>query len=157
MRKIRKSKIAKFYYHVTSLNLGKNKLFKPKRILGCDCREPDLERICVAPTISGCFAAIYVDGRKYNVYRTKKKVKAHLTYNVYDVRATGEKWLLSPTDFVLVASVDSKISRDLPESARGDENRIDSQQKDKEKIRKILKNGLKKQLVRVSKGYEIRL
>lgn len=80
MRKIIRLKKASFYYHVTRKNFGDSIVLYPKHITGADEREPDIKRICVAPTISGCFAAIHNDEAEYNIYRTKNRIINFLWY-----------------------------------------------------------------------------
>lgn len=142
MRKIIKSKVSIYYYHVTPKNLGSSYIFVPRKIVDADEREPDIKRVCVAPSISCCFSAIYPNGySEYFVYRTKNKVRASCTYNVYDVSVTKEKWLLSPTEFIRIAKI--RDVSDYPCSSRGDEDYLKTQKRDREKIKNIISNRIK--------------
>ncbi len=155
MRKLRRTKTAQYFYHVTPRSLGKSYTFKPKDIMGCDYREPDIKRVCVAPTISGCFAAIHTGYGNYNVYRTKRKVKAYITYNVADVGVTREKWLLSPTEFIKVGTISSYFTDNFPQSTRGDEESLDCQKIEKDEIAEEIRYAVKSKEIVFSRKVSI--
>jgi hypothetical protein len=92
-----------YFYHVTdNPNWAFSVRLSPRITNRCDQDEPPVPRICVCPTVAGCFmAACYTEGYR-RVYRTRKKVHAVEPYRVYDSKVTGELWLLEPTDFVLI-------------------------------------------------------
>ena len=135
MRKLRKTKKAQYFYHVTPKNLGEKYVFKPQKIRGADYREPDIKRTCVADSIAKCFSAINIVSCDYNVYRTVKPVRAYITYNVFDVGVTREKWLLSPVPFVKIANIPVNIATQLPCSSRGDESYLFKQKDDLKRIK----------------------
>jgi len=69
----------KFYYHVTPKKNWKSRMtLFPRSTDECEERpveEPDLARICVAPTIEQCLVAICVNSwSSYKIYRTVRKV-----------------------------------------------------------------------------------
>ena len=69
--------------------------------------EPDINRICVSPTIQQCLTAVpYFLSSSYNIYRTKEKVAAHKPIRVFDAKITNEGWLLDTTDFIKIGSID---------------------------------------------------
>ena len=68
--------------------------------------EPNNERICVAPTIEHCLAAVpYAPGDEFTVYRTARKVKANKPKEVHDAHLTGEGWIQEPTMFERVGKL----------------------------------------------------
>jgi len=70
---------------------------------GC---EPIGKRICVTPSIEQCITAVpYVLETKFNIYRTKSKVKAHRPEDVFDAKVTQEGWLHEPTSFVKIGMI----------------------------------------------------
>lgn len=65
-------------------------------------QEPEVPRICVAPTISGCLLALgplfCFDDRVY-VYQTNAPTLE--PYDVLDSHLTGERWIVQPAFFIL--------------------------------------------------------
>lgn len=106
-----------FYYHVTTNDCWDHSVWlKPRITNRADCDEPTVPRICVCPTVAGCFiAACYTEGYK-RVYRTRRKVWAVEPYNVYDAKITGEMWLLEPTEFVQVHDFSEDEIKNFPKS-----------------------------------------
>jgi hypothetical protein len=65
--------------------------------------EPQGKRICVAPTIEQCIAAVpYILAEKFNIYRTRKPTIANEPRGIFDAKVTQEGWLHDPTQFVKV-------------------------------------------------------
>ncbi len=65
--------------------------------------EPMGHRICVAPSIEQCIAAIpYILSGKLNIYRTRKQLVANEPMDIFDSKVTQEGWLHAPTEFVKV-------------------------------------------------------
>lgn len=106
-----------YYFHVTNRqDWGKEIVLFP---LGNDdsdnrCyREPNIPRICVAPTVAGCVSAVCpilsASSRDALIYRTKYKVVGHPPKRITDSHITGEEWLLEPTEFILVDSIPSGV------------------------------------------------
>jgi hypothetical protein len=69
--------------------------------------EPNIERICVSPSIAHCLTAIpYSFSDTYNIYRTKNCVKVKKPFgNVFDSHITKEGWLLNPTNFIKIGTL----------------------------------------------------
>jgi hypothetical protein len=104
-----------YFYHVTDNSNWANEIrLKPRITSRCDQNEPEVFRICVCPTVVGCFmAACYTEGY-HRVYRTKRKVSSVKPYDVYDAEVTGERWLLEPTDFVLIHDFGEEDIKNFP-------------------------------------------
>jgi len=156
MAKYKKTQKRSFYYHVTRENMGSKIVLSPRAIRCCDTREPDLDRICVSPTISGCFAAISIGSGEYNVYRTKDRVLAHIPKRVADVSVTREKWLLEPTEFVRVCKIPKTTVYQLPDGGRGDESELWNQAQEKKEIKEILNKYLHSNKTRM-KNFQLRV
>jgi hypothetical protein len=101
--------IHRYWYHVsTTLNKPRLKLIPWDNSKGFNraANEPDVARICVAPTIEQCITAIpYVDWETYNIYRTEKPVAASPPSDVFDSNITQEGWIKVPTVFVKVGKL----------------------------------------------------
>lgn len=106
-----------YFYHVSENTRWEHSVWlKPRVVNRADGDEPTVPRICVAPTVAGCFVgACYTEGYK-RVYRTKHKVWAVEPYNVYDSKITGEMWLLEPTEFVLIHDFSEEEVKEFPKS-----------------------------------------
>lgn len=106
-----------------------------------DEREPEIERICVAPTLSGCLSAINFYYQTLRVYRTMEKVESYVPYRVADSKITGERWLMSPTWFEHVLTLPKNVVRDIPCNAvrAGEEDDLVKQAKERQRIAKIIK------------------
>lgn len=106
-----------YFYHVTDNSLWGDLIrLEPRVTYRCDPREPEVSRICVCPTVVGCFmGACYSEGYS-RVYRTKRKVWCVEPYNVYDSKVTDEKWLLEPTEFVLIHDFSEEEIKQFPPS-----------------------------------------
>jgi hypothetical protein len=118
----------RYWYHLSNTLKDDNVHLSPwgnDKGFNRDPREPNVERICVAPSIAHCLTAIpYLLGETFNVYKTKERVKANAPYDVYDANITKEGWLQTKTEFVKIGVLDFKIiemDRDIehviPESA----------------------------------------
>lgn len=104
---------ARYWYFITQVDMGDNMSLKPRCPQNkCD-EEPDLRRICVAPTAAHCMTAItlYAHHKVY-VYRTRRKVKALKPWDVYDSHITQEHWLTSKTRFTKVDTLDISNASD---------------------------------------------
>ncbi len=115
-----------FWYHVSRRDLGPRVALEPRRI--DNPPEPKRLRICVAPTVAQCLAAIDCYSLKAVVYRTANKVRAYYPYNVCDTVITKERWLLRPIHFrkVLTFQIDLKSCN----TARGDKDTLEDQVRD---------------------------
>lgn len=64
--------------------------------------EPPTPRLCVAPTIAQCFAAVlFAQGKPVYCYRTDKPRRGIAPRNVWDSVITGERWLIPPIRLTL--------------------------------------------------------
>jgi hypothetical protein len=106
-----------YFYHVTNNpGWGQHVCLSPRVTSRCDQDEPCVQRICVCPTVVGCFmAANYTEGY-CRVYRTRNKVWAVKPYKVYDAKVTGEMWLIEPTEFVLTYDFSEEEIKQFPKS-----------------------------------------
>ncbi len=91
----------KTLYFCTDKWLGRSPVLDPRVPTSRDDEESLIPRICVAPSVRQCYAAL---GRgahciPHHVYvvETDRSVPADKT--VFDRRRTGERWLLEPTKF----------------------------------------------------------
>jgi hypothetical protein len=121
--------ISEFYYHITN-KLWPKKIKLHPRVRGKNRSplEPNIKRICVSDTISGCLASI---GPCYNfhdqlyVYRTYRKIIANEPFDIYDSDITNEKWLLKSTSFIYKGCINWKNIPKEIENYNLDENEID--------------------------------
>lgn len=103
-----------FYYHCSACDLRKIEkngsiTLNPRIPMTAPSHEPQIERICVSPLISGCICAILGDiCEKIFVYQTKEKTNAKYPYSVYDSEWTEERWILQPTNFKFVQILSKK-------------------------------------------------
>lgn len=113
-----------YYYHVTLQDWPAKIRLRPR--LSGENRspsEPNIKRICVAPTMAQCIVAL--DRTMLNgpikFYRTREKVIVSEPYGISDVHITNEKWLTKPTTFIKHLELnDEQINRVLelaPESS----------------------------------------
>jgi len=130
----------KLWYHISHVDLGDTVEFSPRQIH--EEGEPRRARICVAPTVAHCLAAIKLFRGPYSIYRTRDPVVAYYPYRVCDVRITRERWLLHPTVFVktgIVSPREWELNVWLP---RGNPDLLFHQQQEYWKIcRALVKHG----------------
>jgi hypothetical protein len=121
----------KYWYHLSSTLKHTTVFLKPwdnDRGFNRSWKEPNVERICVAPSMAHCLAALpYCPGDSYNVYRTKNKVKANSPSNVFDSHITLEGWIQKPTVFVKIGEltledVEEGDLLNLPQQVASDNN-----------------------------------
>lgn len=87
------------WYHVSTDNLGKTKMFYPRRMRDATYERP---AICVAPSAAQCILAM--PSSKYNklyVYVTKAKAYNRYTKQIFDYDATNEHRIYVRTSFRL--------------------------------------------------------
>ena len=137
---MRRMSLPNFLFHVTTKkSWGKQVQLTPRktgknRAIG----EPEIKRICVAPTISRCFIAIpYEETETYYIYRTLRKVQGYYPYDVFDSRITREKWLISPISFIKIGVVPNHLLKLFPEESNLE---YEKQRKSLKVIREILKS-----------------
>jgi hypothetical protein len=133
---MRKSNRKIFLYHITYSSLwGKQITLFPKHITCCCEDEPNIERICVCPDIVGCLTAMSYFYSHLYIYRTKYPVCYYYPYDVFDVKATRERWLLEKTLFIKVFNINSDIADKIP---KGNGNYLSQQKRDYERIKRFL-------------------
>ncbi len=99
----------RYWYHLSSTLIKEEIFLKPwgndqgfNRSEG----EPDIERICVAPSVAQCLTAIpYCPGDTFTIYRTKRKMKATEPFDIFDSNVTKEGWILIPTFFIRMGEI----------------------------------------------------
>jgi hypothetical protein len=100
----------RFWYHVSSTLTRKVETLIPWRNedgFNRSDNEPNLPRICVAPTIEQCLVALpYRSGSEYSIYRTKMRRKATKPTRVFDANITKEGWLTTKTAFIKIGKFD---------------------------------------------------
>jgi hypothetical protein len=108
-----------FFYHVSNVPLKSSdgKPFEkvelePRLISSSECDIQHIRRICVAPTveqaINACAQSLH--SNKLYIYRTaKKRSYSYIPYGVFDAPITGERWLMSKSQFVLVGHIDTDL------------------------------------------------
>lgn len=104
----------RYWYHVTDTkHWGESIILNPRIPVRLGEDEPQIERICVAPTVAQCISAVRPEESFLCIYRTATPVSAYWPNGVSDYRITQEKWLLRPTRFVNVGYIDDYITNAL--------------------------------------------
>ena len=138
----RKAKGLQYFYHVTPENWLNKKILSPQKPLLMDEREPEIERICVAPTLTGCISSTGVCPNM-RVYRTTEAVQGFIPHGVFDAKVTGERWLLSATEFEYLFSIEATIADQIIKNTRlvGSFNKrqMNKQIEEKKFIAKVVK------------------
>jgi hypothetical protein len=107
----------KYYYHITQNKWPERLTLKP-RIEGVNrsMDEPEVSRICVAPTIEGCLVALgcclSICNYSY-IYRTENKVLARNPYRVEDSSITKEKWITKQILFKKIGIINDYLPHEL--------------------------------------------
>lgn len=113
---MKKTKIPQYYYHITDKYLGDKVTLNPIDSFDSNKRadgEPEIARICVAPTPQQCLVAIpYWNRQSYYIYKTTSKKNTVIPWDVMDMEITEEKWFLEDTQFKLYDSI--FIPHDFP-------------------------------------------
>ena len=100
---------ARYWYFITQVDMGEVMSLSPRKPIGMNDDEPNTKRICVAKSAAYCMSAINLYAGKLYVYRTRRKVKGRVPYNVYDSHITGEHWLMTKTRFTRVDILDLTV------------------------------------------------
>lgn len=99
----------RYWYHISTTLKRKRHYLTPwdnSKGFNRSSAEPDIKRICVAPSVAHCLTAVpYSPGEKYIIYRTAHKVKATKAKGVYDANVTLEGWIQTPTMFVRLGTL----------------------------------------------------
>lgn len=102
--------VPRYWYHVSTTLRAKEVILTPRDNDSGFNRaddEPDTLRICVSPSLEQCIIAVpYYYNTIFSVYRTKTKVKANRPINVFDSKITQEGWLIKPTTFIKMGTLD---------------------------------------------------
>jgi hypothetical protein len=166
----RKTKL-EYWYHVSCKNHGQQIVFTPREIkYHFGGGEPSYPRVCVAPSVAECLAAIRHDIGSSNlyVYRTATQERAYYPKQefvnserayrdfeslnlarvnnrffakVEDAHITNERWVLTPTRFVLMSVIKKarayEIDAMLPNFQPGDPRGFDEQKNAIKILKKI--------------------
>lgn len=93
----------RYWYHISTTLMDKQVYLTPRdnsRSSNRSPSEPNDKRICVAPTIAHCIAAVpYMPGERYTIYRTRRRMTASPPKEIYDAHITQEGWIQVPTMF----------------------------------------------------------
>ena len=93
----------RYWYHISTTLTDKQVYLAPRdnsRSMNRSSSEPNDKRICVAPTVAHCLAAVpYVPGDRFTIYRTFRKCRATQPNGIYDAHITNEGWIQYPTMF----------------------------------------------------------
>jgi hypothetical protein len=112
--KLKKTKTKQFYFRIQDSDLGDDVDFIPIRNYQTNKRaedEPDVKRICVAPTPAQCLTAIgYHKNQKCVLYVTKNPIFAYQPFGVFDQKTTNEKWLTRKIKFKKVCEFEIPAS-----------------------------------------------
>jgi hypothetical protein len=78
-----------------------------------DPEEPDGIRIPVAPSLEQCLTALNIyPNHTYQIYRTKEEMSVTSPKGIFDSKVTNEGWILNPTIFVRVGSLNMTWLKD---------------------------------------------
>lgn len=96
-----------YWYHVSD-TLRKDEITLHPRVEGVNrCfEEPEVPRVCVAPSIEQCMTALPYCLGIMSVYRTKYQVNAVKAINIEDAHITEEHWIIRPIKFVKIGILD---------------------------------------------------
>ena len=103
-------------YHITTKDCGEKVRLIPRtegEFRSVD--EPNIPRICVSENVSGCMVAVYpcIDHHlPVRVYRTDRRMKAHIPELVVDSGITREKWILKSVQMVLFGTINQSVVPD---------------------------------------------
>jgi len=127
---IKKDLNKRFYYHISTSYFGDKVILYP-RTWGCHrpTSEPNIKRICVAPSVPHCLSSVPLSKSKIYVYRTYRKIQAYYPRYVADSKTTKEKWLLDPTCFILENIIPKYLSMVVCDFTKGSPDGEASQQK----------------------------
>ena len=99
-----------YFFHVTDDYKGDQWFMKPRRIKSSESEYHHINRICVAPTFEQCVIALinFNSDSNWYIYRTKEKISQSSKpseHIVMDANLTDERWLLEPTEMVIVGEM----------------------------------------------------
>jgi hypothetical protein len=111
----------RYYYHIRQSGSWGEKVTLEPRADGPNRNdlEPDVPRICVAPTIAQCIVALgnIINARPIYVYRTAKKLSTKEVvepWEVPDAMITDEAWIVEPCEFVFDRVITSHCYYNAP-------------------------------------------
>ena len=124
---------SRYWYHISTTLRRKRHCLTPwdnGRGFNRNPLEPDVKRICVAPSVPHCLTAVpYSPGETFTIYRTAHKVKATYAEGVYDAPITMEGWIQASMMFVKIGTLSLPyVARTyginiIDEAASGSDNR----------------------------------
>ena len=92
---------ARIWYHCSGTDHGERMVAARRPPILRTEKEPLTPRVCVAPTIAACFAAVlFRTHRPVYVYRTESPRRAVMPVGVWDQFLTRERWLVPPVTLV---------------------------------------------------------
>lgn len=104
--RVKPAHVVRPQYHCTTADFG------PRWTAARVCprfvgpREPRTPRLCVAPSVPGCFAArLFDQNQPVWVYRTVRPHRGNGPVGVWDAPLTGERWLVPPVELDRVGVV----------------------------------------------------
>lgn len=90
------------WYHCSSEFLGESFTAERRPPRHMAQREPPTPRLCVAPSVAECFAAVlFGDCKPVYAYRTESPRRAVAPRGVWDECVTRERWLIPPVRMIL--------------------------------------------------------
>lgn len=96
----------RYWWHCTAEYHGATWIAERRCPKNCSRWEPKTPRLCVAPTIAECFAAVlFPVDRSVYCYRSEKKYNGVTPKGVWDAVITREAWLIPPVRMLLVRTV----------------------------------------------------
>lgn len=96
----------RYWYHVTTDYRGPEFFSELRLPRHSSLNEAKTPRLCVCPTIAGCFAARMFEFHKHCfVYKTEKPYRGVKPRNVWDQLITRERWIVEPVRMVHVANI----------------------------------------------------
>lgn len=129
------------YYHVSTENFGPSFTLHPRPIETAAEGEPEIDRVCLGPSLDRCFGAINLDtSENYYIYKTNNKIQGVKPHGVADSEITGEMWSTRKVAFKMVGMVPKEIVEKMPNNQRGSHYKTDlkKQRHDIERIGKLL-------------------
>lgn len=143
--RIKVDKMKRHLFHITECDWGDIVTLRPKANGEYrDPNEPEIPRICLSDNISGCIVAVYpcLSSTNVRVYRTVRRIKAHIPYDVYDQHITKEKWSLRNIQMMLVGMIDTSVlPLELEHISPGSEDGLTLQKSVYRQIRKLELDG----------------
>lgn len=136
-------RVPRYYYHISQEKFGNLTLVPRNYGRHRAPGEPDIARICVSTSLSGCIVAMPLYRQTTYAYKTVHKEVAMKPYQICDMEVTGEMWLVNKTEFELIYIFTGEIVHQIyaiEPSMVGCTEYIEVQMDAKERIKKLLKS-----------------